>query len=248
MPASAVHSLVSATNIEEVLLLVFKTCPCWVLTLCNLMTLWDSYLLERCMAFSDNVWWTRKAKIQAEKRLLSNAFQSQIVLLWYSFSGVAASIYYLKFNASGAGTDLSGIMWVIYSVLVLCVSGFINGLSFKERAVLIKENYETLTSIYHKAKADNADIKQLISEYSQVLNACENHKDRDYYLALCVEHLKVYGNVDPKTGCKNGLDRCPTTYHWLCVAISSLGRISVLLVLYVLPIALFFLLEYFACQ
>ncbi len=48
------------------------------------------------MAFSDNIWWTKKARIEAEKRLLMYSFQSQVLLLWYSFSGVAASIYHLK--------------------------------------------------------------------------------------------------------------------------------------------------------
>jgi hypothetical protein len=98
------------------------------------------------MAFSDNIWWTRKSKIQAEKRLVSNAFQAQVVLLWYSFAGVAASVYYLKYSSSDG--DMSGIAWVVYSVLVLCMSGFINGLSFKQRAGLIKECYETLNDVY----------------------------------------------------------------------------------------------------
>jgi len=71
------------------------------------------------MAFADNVWWTRKARIQTEKRLLSNALQSQVLLLWYSFSGVAVSIYYLKATASNQ--DLAGVAWVVYSVLVLSI-------------------------------------------------------------------------------------------------------------------------------
>jgi hypothetical protein len=38
----------------------------------------------------DKIWWTKKSKIEAEKRLLANAFQAQILLLWYSFVSVAA--------------------------------------------------------------------------------------------------------------------------------------------------------------
>jgi hypothetical protein len=34
----------------------------------------------------DKIWWTKKSKIEAEKRLLANAFQAQILLLWYSYN------------------------------------------------------------------------------------------------------------------------------------------------------------------
>ncbi len=125
------------------------------------------------MALADNIWWTRKARIQTEKRLLSNSFHSQVILLWYSFFSVAVSVYYLKNPQNG----IEAISWVVYSVLVLCISGFINGLSFKERANLIKECYESLNSIMHQASKPNADLANLSTTYESKLNACENHTD-----------------------------------------------------------------------
>ena len=65
------------------------------------------------MAFSDNVWWTRKARIQAEKRLL--------IKTNFAVSSVAVSIYII----SAEQEDLAGISWIVYSVLVLSMSGFI---------------------------------------------------------------------------------------------------------------------------
>lgn len=191
------------------------------------------------MAFADNVWWTRKARIQAEKRLLSNAFQSQLLLLWYSFFGVAVSIYYLKFTPLSGQQDLAGISWIVYSVLVLSMSGFIAGLSFKERASLIKESYETLNTFYQKAKAQPANVAQLSADYEQIMGLCENHTDYDYYLALCLEHVTNSSAVDPNTGFKKGLDRCPTWYHWLSITWWLTKRYVMLTLLYVLP---FFLL------
>lgn len=196
------------------------------------------------MSFSDSVWWTRKARIQTEKRLLSNAFQSQVLLLWYSFSGVASAVYYLNLGENTSSSELSGIAWVVFSVLVLCVSGFINGLSFKERASLIKECYETLNGFYHTSKDHNADVAKLSSEYDQVLGVCENHTDRDYYLALCIEHVTKPGKVDADTGLKNDLDRCPTWYHWLFLAYWYTRRILMLAFLYVLPVLIFAALEF----
>jgi len=196
------------------------------------------------MAFSDNVWWTRKARIQTEKRLLSNAFQAQVLLLWYSFASVAAAVYYLKIDASSSNHDLAGITWVVFSVLVLCISGFINGLSFKERAGLIKECYETLNGFYQKSKNEPLDFCKLSSEYNLILGVCENHSDKDYYLALCIEHVTRQGETDKKTGLKEGLDRCPTFYHWLKITYWFLRRMLMLTLLYALPILIYCALEH----
>lgn len=195
------------------------------------------------MAFSDNVWWTRKARIQAEKRLLSNSFQSQVLLLWYSFSGVASSVFYLTTSEGCPKPDLNGITWLVFSVLVLSISGFINGLSFKERAGLIKECYETLNVLYHKSREPGTNLHQLNSEYDQILGVCENHTDRDYYMALCIEHVTKHGQADSITGCKPGLDRCPTYYHWLYLAFWYGRRWLMLLGFYLMPILIFIALK-----
>jgi hypothetical protein len=195
------------------------------------------------MAFSDNVWWTRKARIQAEKRLLSNAFQAQLLLLWYSFSGVASAVYYLNIGGNIANPELSGIAWVLFSVLVLSISGFINGLSFKERAGLIKECYETLNGFYHKSIVENADTAKLVSEYNQILGVCENHTDRDYYLALCIDHATTPAKEDMDTGGKKWLTRRPVLYHWIFLIYWYLRRTLMLGILYLLPALIFIILE-----
>lgn len=195
------------------------------------------------MAFSDNVWWTRKARIQAEKRLLSNAFQSQCLLLWYSFFGVAISIYYLKFTPPPNQQDLSGVSWIVYSVLVFGLSGFISGLSFKERAGLVKESYETLNTFYHKAKDDNANIEEITAEYERIMGLCENHKDIDYYHALCLEHVTNNKDLNKKSRCKEGLDRCPNWFHRLSVAWWRIKRLALFSLFYSLPILLYHAIE-----
>ena len=195
------------------------------------------------MAFSDSVWWTRKARIQAEKRLLSNAFQSQILLLWYSFSGVASAVYYFKVDYTSSNPEVSTITWLVFSVLVLCISGFINGLSFKERAALIKESYETLNVLYQKSLIPDSDPSKLDDEYEQILGVCENHTDKDYYLALCLEYVTKPGKADKETGLKEGLDRCPTWYHWFSLSFWCFRHTLMLAFLYILPILIFVSLE-----
>ena len=197
------------------------------------------------MAFSDNIWWTRKSKIRAEKRILENDFQAQVILLWYSFAAVAASVYYLKF--SEPDNDMAGISWVVYSVLVLCVSGFVNGLSFKQRAGLVKECYETLSDVYRRARqlestnSTDAELSILSAEYEQILGVCENHLTIDYYIALCeatLEHSKLK-NSDPQ----KELDRSPTRYIWCFVIWYQIKHRLILTFFYLLPVVLFLLLE-----
>ena len=195
------------------------------------------------MVFSDNIWWTKKARIQTEKRLLSNAFQTQALLLWYSFASVASAVWYLKPEWSNASAEASGVAWIVFSVLTLCLSGFISGLSFTQRAGLIKECYEALNNVYRKSKSPSADIISLSAEYDQILGVCENHTDRDYFMALCTEHLAKHGAVNKDTGLKQGLDRAPTWYHWLYLAKWFAIRTFILAFFYLLPISIFFTLE-----
>lgn len=196
------------------------------------------------MALADNIWWTRKARIQTEKRLLSNAFHSQVILLWYSFFSVAVSVYYLNNPQNG----IEAISWVVYSVLVLCISGFINGLSFKERANLIKECYESLNSIMHQASKPNPDLDTLSTAYESKLNACENHTDKDFAIALCQEYWASTSSVrqvskdfhsdtsENKQQPKQALTRIPTSHHWFLTVSYFVVRLLTLLFFYVLPV------------
>lgn len=190
------------------------------------------------MTFSNNVWWTRKARIQAEKRLLANALQSEMLLLWYSFCGVAASIYYLKFDSD---SDLAGISWVVYSVLILAITGFISGRAFKERAVLMKDSYVALKTIH--SNVNSGDDASCVAEYEKVLGLSENHLECDYDIALCREYWTCHLAKDERTQLKPGFDRRPTWYHLVSVVLRLIVRAVALLLLYTLPIILFVILK-----
>ena len=180
------------------------------------------------MKLLDNIWWTKKSKIEAEKRLLANAFQAQILLLWYSFISVATSIYYLKFSAQ---SEHAGISWVIFSILILCISGFINSLGYKERSSLLKDSYEALHKLCLQEKySPSNNQSDLVNEYGKILSICENHSNIDYYLALCKAYLH-----------KSKLDRKPTLYIWFFVIWYKIKRILLLVIFYLILPALVFL-------
>ncbi|EKT4539515.1 SLATT domain-containing protein [Pseudomonas putida] len=183
--------------------------------------------------FADNIWWTRKARIQAEKRLLANAFQAQLLLIWYSFLSAAVSIYYLKASAN----NFTNVSWVAFSVLILSISGFINGLSYKERANLIKECYESLQDLYAQAMKQNANIEQISIRYQEILKTCENHEDIDFSIALCDTYL-----CSPEAK-RSGLTKHPTKFIWIKVTFYYVKRCIALAILYLLPIGMFIALE-----
>lgn len=185
--------------------------------------------------FADNIWWTRKSRIQAEKRLLANAFQAQLLLIWYSFLSAAVSVYYLKVTAS----NFANISWVAFSVLILSISGFINGLSYKERANLIKECYENLQELYTKAKAADADLIKINIRYQEILKSCEIHEDIDYCITLCDSYLS---HPSPKHH-RRGLSKHPTCFIWIKVIFYYTKRFTALAILYLLPIAIFCAME-----
>jgi hypothetical protein len=137
-------------------------------------------------------------------------------------------------------SEYAGIAWVVFSVLVLCISGFINGLGYKERAALVKDSYEALNGLCQRAKQDQNNTNNLTNEYEKILSICENHIDIDYYLALCNAYLI---NSNP-SGNTTGLDRMPTKYIWLCVIFHHIKRFLLLGVLYLLPVLLFLAMEF----
>ncbi|WP_417435006.1 SLATT domain-containing protein [Idiomarina abyssalis] len=201
------------------------------------------------MSFSDNIWWTRKARVETEKRLLANSFQSQILLLWYSLFGVGVSIYSLTTNLT------SPEAWVTYSVLTLCMSVFISGLSFKERAALIKDSYEALTGLYQQVKeseveTDNTSAKSsdtlkiFQNQYASIMEISENHSDTDFAKAVCIAHCSSNEPFDSSSGLKKNLSKAPTNYMKFLVAIWYFKRFLLLTILYITPILLGFYLDF----
>lgn len=145
---------------------------------------------------------------------------------------VAVSIYYLNVAPSN---NVTGIAWVIFSVLVLCLSAIIYGFTFKERAALVKESYEKLNHVYLLSKDPTEDKKNVEQQYSQILNITENHSDRDYVNALCLEYLNSSGVADPITGLKPKMDRAPTKFQWIYAIFWFAFRNLFILILYVIP-------------
>lgn len=82
---------------------------------------------------SEKIWLTRVSRIETERRLLANLFHAELILVWYALFSVGISIYSLNEK-----NTIPQTYWVIFSVLTLACSLYINTQSYKERAMKIK--------------------------------------------------------------------------------------------------------------
>jgi len=187
------------------------------------------------MPLSDTIWWTKKSRIKAEKRLLFNDLSSQLVLLWYSIFTVSVSILELK---SPSTNGYFAVTMVSLSVLILCASMFIGNRNFKERAMLLKNCYELLSEVEIKTKQDNANIIDINKEYQNILNVSENHSDIDFKYALVSEYLNNHKPHDKLT-------RLPTTFNFIEVIIFKIFNFLKLAVFFILPIITIYYLRGF---
>ncbi|MBS7825261.1 SLATT domain-containing protein [Wohlfahrtiimonas chitiniclastica] len=175
---------------------------------------------------SEKIFWTRLARIEAERRLLANLFHAELILVWYALISVGVSIYSLAHE-----NEISQTYWVIFSVLTLACSLYVNTQSYKERAMRIKICYEKLDVLYHRAKTaeDNSSttsyhMEQLHKKYTRILDICENHLPKDYHRA------KMYQWSDKKAV------TCLPFRTWKIYTLNVIGRSIIFLFLYTFPL------------
>lgn len=176
----------------------------------------------------DKVWWTRKARIQSENRMLANHRIANFILLWYSLCSVSVSIWILKFSSSNPHTD---VLFTIFSVFILSVSLFSANARYAERANAFKENYVALQILYENIKGETPSTND-IDEYKRLLSISENHGTSDDAKALINE---VWSSEDP-----DKLTRSPKSIHYIRFVLSSTRRAAVTLTLVSLPLFLAF--------
>lgn len=192
------------------------------------LTLIRDYMMSD---LSDKIWWTRKAKIKAERRLLNFDYYSQLLLLWYSTFLVCYSIYTLVKPAQKI--EEAAIM-VSLSVLILVLTLFINNMNFKGRALLIKQCYERL-SVIHTASLSPTNPSELDKEYQAVLGSSENHLEKDFAKAIVDEYFN--------TNDKSLLTKKTTFIHFFMIAILFLRNVASFLFLFLFPFIILFSLR-----
>lgn len=181
--------------------------------------------------FSDKVWWTRKARMKAERRLLNLEFYSQFLLLWYSSFLVCYSIYSL---VKPPANDSEAVIMVALSVLILVLTLFINNMNYKGRAMLIKQCYEKLSVVY-TASLSSTISTTLDENYQSILASSENHLERDFIKAMVDEYINTMD--------KTLLTKVPSWRHRLQVLYYKIQNSIVFLFLFFFPLLILMFLR-----
>lgn len=176
------------------------------------------------MGFSNNIWITRKSRINTSERLKSNDSVSQFLIIYYSFFLIVITI--LDSNKL-LNKDYNEVI-LILSILILVVSVYVLSKNFKERSLRLQSSYNKMNRIYREVlKKENLgeDISSLEKEYDDLIELTENHSNCDYLQVLYdVKEQKEYDN-EPFTISKS-----------ISLCICKMKRFFVVFVLLIIPI------------
>ena len=133
----------------------------------------------------DRVWFTRKAWIHAESRLIKNEHHTQLLMVVYAAYTTCVSVVMLKFPPKlEADKDLTDTALAVLSIILLALSLYLNTKAFKDRAARFKQGYLDLHSIEHEAAALTNSLTTNIAgpactalsdRYNKALREVENH-------------------------------------------------------------------------
>ncbi|EGQ9247186.1 SLATT domain-containing protein [Vibrio parahaemolyticus] len=140
----------------------------------------------------DNIWWTRKNWINAEKRLKSMAAWSNLALFWYSLCGVFASVLLL----GAQQPDLTSKLFICFSVFVFCASLLSSLGRYSDRAAKLKNGYIQLQALYSKVKHKESLSEEDMTRYTQILDSCENHFWPDFINSKVEAYLNTKDKND----------------------------------------------------
>jgi SMODS and SLOG-associating 2TM effector domain family 5 len=144
--------------------------------------------------FADKIWYTYKARIHASERLGYNNAHSQHLLVWYALAATALSIITIRFpEILGPNTDVSS---AILSVALLVISLLAANVDFRGRAIEMRKNYLALQKLHTTILTQTSlqpPTAELVKEYYDLLNDCENHLPLDdkYWRVMLPKHVAL---------------------------------------------------------
>jgi hypothetical protein len=127
-----------------------------------------------------NIWRTRKCRINASERMLSNAKYIEALNIYYSIFVIIVSLISLtKHDNTLSIISLSCSIALTISIV------YANATGYRERYSSLKQNYIELQLLLDQLSCiadDDEDGIQIISnKYAELLKVSENHIPLDYY-------------------------------------------------------------------
>lgn len=173
----------------------------------------------------DKVWFTYKARIQAQLRLSWLDFHSQLLLVWYAILSASLAIVTIRYP-SALGTD-TDILSAVLSIALLGVSMAVANRDFRGRSIAMRQNYLDLQRLYDHLKQSGASSPSDLDRYHTLLSSVENHKEIDDMLFRVlhartlstrkptpVEAVETYAYLALRVGLTLALYSAPLVIWW----------------------------------
>jgi hypothetical protein len=148
------------------------------------------------MTLSNNIWTTRKSRINTSERLSQNDFISKILITYYSTFLIVFSIMDIEVK----NFDIEKFT-LILSILILVLSIFVLSMNFKERSLILKTSYIKMSKLYRdisNKEKNNENYEDLENQYNTIVELTENHSTYDYLKLLnSLKNDEGYKNLNP---------------------------------------------------
>jgi hypothetical protein len=192
----------------------------------NVLKLTRLSLLYLESMVEDKVWFTYKARIQAQLRLSWLDFHSQLLLVWYAILSASLAIVTIRYP-SALGTD-TDILSAVLSIALLGVSMAVANRDFRGRSIAMRQNYLDLQLLYDHLKHSGAYSPSDLDHYHALLSSVENHKEIDDKLFRVlhartlstrkptrVEAVEAYAYLVLRVGLTLALYSAPLVIWWV---------------------------------
>lgn len=142
----------------------------------------EEELKKHVAQLEDNIWITRKCRINAAERLKSNENFCRFISIYYSIMTTA----YTLINMLVLEDKVVDIFTLIISIATTNFFLYLDTQNYKDRYLGVKENYIKLGKLLDKIKEKRMvglkieDYHEICEEYAELQMSVENHKTKDY--------------------------------------------------------------------
>lgn len=140
----------------------------------------------------DNIWITRKCRINAAERLQANEIFCRFMSIYYS---IMTTIYSL-INMLALEDKIVDVFTLIIAIATTNFFFFLDTKNYKDRYLGFKENYIKLGGLLDKIKEKRIlglkieDYHEISEEYAELQMSVENHKTKDYHKLLLEQKVE----------------------------------------------------------
>ena len=132
---------------------------------------------EEVKKLKDDIWKTRKSRINASERLLNQSNYVKFINLYFSCFLIIINII----DITSDKLNLSVISLILSIILTISLV-FLDSKQYLERSSQLKKNYISLQQILYEV--DDSNYKDKRREYINLMNDTENHNEDDFLKVL----------------------------------------------------------------